>query len=134
VDEWRASGKTAPVFCEGKEFSAGGLRYWASRLRGGQGALRKRVRRGTRVARGSQEAKATETPKETLPAVGRGPQTAKVTETPKEVRLARVVRGPQAETPETPIFIEVGHTRVGVRRGFDAASLRVVLDVLGGGR
>ena len=31
-------------------------------------------------------------------------------------------------------LIEVGPARVGVRRGFDAASLCVVLDLLGGGR
>jgi hypothetical protein len=51
------------------------------------------------------------------------------------VRLARVVRraGP-AEAVETPIVIEVGSNRVGVRRGFDPAVLGAVLDVLGGGR
>jgi transposase len=134
VEEWRASGKTAREFCEGKEFSAGGLRYWSSQLRSGASPARKRVRRRPRGARGSQVAKATETPKEALPAVVRGLQMAKGTGTKKEVRLARVVRGRQAETPETPIFIEVGHARVGVRRGFDAASLRVVLELLGGGR
>lgn len=32
VSEWRASGQTAKDFCEGKEFAAGGLRYWSSRL------------------------------------------------------------------------------------------------------
>jgi hypothetical protein len=32
VEAWRASGETAPVFCKGKGFSPGGLRYWASRL------------------------------------------------------------------------------------------------------
>ena len=32
VAEWRESGQTATAFCEGKEFAAGGLRYWSSRL------------------------------------------------------------------------------------------------------
>jgi hypothetical protein len=32
VAAWRSSGQTAPAFCAGKEFSAGGLRYWSSRL------------------------------------------------------------------------------------------------------
>jgi hypothetical protein len=53
----------------------------------------------------------------------------------KAVRLARVVRGagPTAAM-ETPIVIEVGGARVGVRRGFDPAVLGAVLDVLGGER
>jgi transposase len=139
VEAWRTSGETAPDFCQGKEFSPGGLRYWASRLkRGVQGAPRKRVH-GARVARRLPMAEATEASKEVRGArVVRRPPLAEATETPKEVRLARVVRGRRmAEAPkttETPILIEVGHARVGVRRGFDAASLRVVLDILGGGR
>jgi hypothetical protein len=32
VAGWRGSGQTAPAFCKGKDFSAGGLRYWASKL------------------------------------------------------------------------------------------------------
>jgi hypothetical protein len=50
-------------------------------------------------------------------------------------RIARVVR---AATPapvhETLILIEIGHARLGVRRGFDAETLRAVLGVLGGER
>jgi hypothetical protein len=108
VEEWRGSGKTAPAFCEGKEFTAGGLRYWASRL-GGGAVGRRRVARGRRAS--------------------------KATAASKEVRLARVVRRPQrADSTETPILIEVGDGRVGVRRGFDASSLRVVLDILRGDR
>jgi hypothetical protein len=92
VEAWRASGETAPVFCKGKGFSPGGLRYWASRLGlGGQG----------------------------VPG--------------KPVRVARVVRAP-APAAETPLVIEVGSARVGVRRGFDPEALRAVLEVLGGRR
>jgi hypothetical protein len=40
---------------------------------------------------------------------------------------------PVAST-ETPILIELGTARLGVRRGFDPETLRAVLDVLGGGR
>jgi hypothetical protein len=32
VAEWRASGLASTAFCEGREFSAGGLRHWAHRL------------------------------------------------------------------------------------------------------
>ncbi len=94
VAEWRASGETAPTFCKGKDFSPGGLRYWASRLR----------KPGDGVA-------------------------------PKEVRIAQVVRTPQpAPAAETPILIEVGAVRLGLRRGFDPEVLRAVLYVLGAGR
>ena len=52
-----------------------------------------------------------------------------------EVRLARVVReAASAEPVETPILIELGAVRLGIRRGFDPATLRAVLDVLGGAR
>lgn len=32
VAAWRASGLTAPRFCEGRDFAVGTLRWWASRL------------------------------------------------------------------------------------------------------
>lgn len=42
---WRASGMTSTEFCEGKEFTAGGLRHWAHRL----GKTRKREAAKPRV-------------------------------------------------------------------------------------
>ena len=39
-----------------------------------------------------------------------------------------------APADDAAVFIELAGVRVGVRRGFDAAVLRGVLDVLGGGR
>jgi hypothetical protein len=94
VADWRASGQTSPVFCKGKGFSAGGLRYWASRL--------------DKAEQGAPKA---------------------------QVRLARVVRTDRPkEVAETPILIEFGSARLGVRRGFDPETLRAVLGVLGGGR
>jgi hypothetical protein len=49
-----------------------------------------------------------------------------------DVRIARVVRtGPDATVMDTPIVVELGHARIGIRRGFDAETLRGVLDVLG---
>jgi hypothetical protein len=45
------------------------------------------------------------------------------------------VRAPKpVQTAETPILIEVGGARLGVRRGFDPETLRAVLDLLGGRR
>jgi len=99
VEAWRGSGLSARAFCEGKEYTASGLRYWSSRLGRGQGE------RETR----SEAA-------------------------PREVRIARLVRAPVAAEAETPIVIEMGGARVGVRRGFDRGALREILDVLGGPR
>jgi len=101
VGAWRASGETAPVFCVGKDFQPGGLRYWASRLH--------------KIV-------------EPVQAVVEPVQA-------KEVRLARVVRGTRPSlAEETPIMIELGAARLGVRRGFDPDALRAVLALLGGGR
>lgn len=99
VTAWRASGLTARVFCDGKEYTANGLRYWSSRLR-----------------------------KLAVEAVGEGGTEA------EEVRMVRLVRAPTAAEDETPIVIEVGSLRVGVRRGFDREALREVLSMLGGAR
>jgi hypothetical protein len=49
VEGWRSSGLTARAFCEGKEFTASGLRHWASRL--GRVEPRRRERAQVRVAR-----------------------------------------------------------------------------------
>lgn len=43
VAEWKASGLSSPAYCAGKDFTPGGLRYWAHRLAHGDGA-RPRVR------------------------------------------------------------------------------------------
>ncbi|HTP28884.1 MAG TPA: hypothetical protein VMK12_24895 [Anaeromyxobacteraceae bacterium] len=45
VAEWRSSGLSARAYCEGKDFTQGGLRYWAYSLEG-----RPRTR-GIRIAR-----------------------------------------------------------------------------------
>jgi hypothetical protein len=118
VAAWRASGQTAPKFCEGKDFKPGGLRYWASQLRKGKDAA---PTKDERVAR--------------VPPAAQRPAAAKEAAPPEPVRLARVVRAARPESaPETAIVLEVGAARLAVRRGFDRDVLRAVLDVLGGGR
>src|SRR5260221_725918 len=42
VEAWRHSGTSAGVFCKDKEFTASGLRYWASRLRRAEAAQPKK--------------------------------------------------------------------------------------------
>jgi hypothetical protein len=92
VDGWRRSGLSATAYSKGKDFTAGGLRYWASRLG------RVEHERG-----------------------GKGP-----------VRLARLVRTDAGADLDTPIVLEVGGVRVGVRRGFDRDTLRSLLEIVGG--
>jgi hypothetical protein len=51
VREWKASGKTAKDFVEGRDFKASTLVHWASCLRRGNGAAARQGRRepdGTR--------------------------------------------------------------------------------------
>jgi hypothetical protein len=50
----------------------------------------------------------------------------------REVRIAKVTPRAEPTEAESPIVIEVGGVRVGVRRGFDRAALRDVLGLLGG--
>ena len=49
VSAWRSSGMTSVEFCEGKEFTAGGLRHWAYRLR--QTRPRKQAALAVRIAK-----------------------------------------------------------------------------------
>ena len=54
VAAWRASGLTARMFCEGKGYTANGLRCWSSRLRKLQsevGAQKEAAPKGVRIAR-----------------------------------------------------------------------------------
>ena len=51
VSDWRSSGLTSTAYCEGKPFTAGGLRHWAHRLgRGRQEGASVRVARVVRVS------------------------------------------------------------------------------------
>lgn len=47
VAEWKASGLTSTKYCEGRDFTPGGLRHWAYRLRKGATAKSALVRRPT---------------------------------------------------------------------------------------
>jgi hypothetical protein len=109
VSGWRESGLTSEKFCEGRDFSANGLRHWAYKL----GRTKRRRRK-------------------------------------PEVQIARVVRVPAAVSPvpekrtttttsitapvDATLTVEIDGARVAVRPGFDRATLRALLDVLGGAR
>lgn len=51
VEEWRASGLTSPKFCAGRDFTAGGLRHWAHRLRRMEEVRARQAREPVRLAR-----------------------------------------------------------------------------------
>ena len=50
VSEWRSSGVSARAYCEGKEFTEGGLRYWAYKLDGRPRTRRIRIAKVVRAA------------------------------------------------------------------------------------
>ncbi|MBI5548691.1 MAG: hypothetical protein HY901_32820 [Deltaproteobacteria bacterium] len=101
VDEWRASGLTSEKYCEGKSFTAGGLRNWAFKL----GKVKKRAPRPTvRLAR-----------------VLRSP--------PRPAEEWRP--GASSCTSEgAMLFLECGRVRMAIRPGFDRVTLATVLELL----
>ena len=113
VAAWRSSGLSSTEFCAGRAYSAGGLRHWAHLL-------------SKRVA---------------------PPATATTATSPPAVHLVRVERAddaarsstvPTALRADSTLTIELGAARVAVPAGFDAVTLRAVLDALaatsGGGQ
>ena len=49
VAEWKASGLSSPAFCDGKDFTPGGLRHMAHRLGVGRRGRRVRIAQVVRV-------------------------------------------------------------------------------------
>jgi hypothetical protein len=107
VAAWRASGQTSTEFCEGREFTPGGLRHWAHRL-GKTRAYRRR--------------------KPQVEVAGRV-RLARVERIPAEERSASVYG---ADICTSSLTVELGSARVTVPTGFDQATLAAVLDVLSG--
>ncbi|MGI8496844.1 MAG: IS66 family insertion sequence element accessory protein TnpA [Gemmatimonadaceae bacterium] len=105
VAGWRESGLTSEKFCEGREFSADGLRHWAHKL--GQTKPRRPKRK----------------PKIAIARVVTAPATAP-TKPPASAR----------EAVDRSIAIELEGARIVVRPGFDRATLAALIDVLGGAR
>jgi|HubBroStandDraft_1064217.scaffolds.fasta_scaffold24673_4 transposase len=114
VEAWRASGLTAPEFCQGKDITPGGLRQWAYRLRkteaGDTEPSPRPVLRLVRLVR------APAVPKE--PA--RSLSAPAPTPTPQQV----------LHSPDSSLILEVRGARIGIAPGFDPATLATVLQVL----
>jgi transposase len=105
IAEWRASGLTSPVFCKGRPFTPGGLRYWASVL--GREERREAAASAIRLGR-----------------VLRRPAPA------PEAAASPAARETPAAVPATDLMVECGAVRVAVRPGFDRATFAAVLDVI----
>lgn len=117
VRAWRESGLSAKDYCPGKDFSAGALLSWSSRL--------------------GRAGKIAPSPS------GRKSKTSAAT---PSVRFARVVASAMRSTSPVPtsapaapskphpssMTITVGTTRIEVAPGFDPSMLRAVVDALGG--
>lgn len=120
VAEWKASGLTSTKYCEGRDFTPGGLRHWAYRLR-------MTVARTTAPGRASSPAPRRAYRQE------KGAKTALVRQpTVQVLRVERVAMVKAANRgPTAPLLrITLGAAKLAVPGGFDGATLRTVLDVL----
>jgi hypothetical protein len=111
VKDWKASGQTAKVFAQGRDFKPSTLTYWAHRLRQLVGAA-------------------------AVPEIS-GLPSMRSTSTPR-VRMVRVrpasrpsASMARAGTSGAAIVIAVGAARIEVRSGFDRALLTEVVEALG---
>ena len=105
VAEWRASGLTSTVFCEGRDFNAGGLRNWAYILK----------RRGAATVAATDEAR-------------RSVRMVRVETAKVAATTATTIPAPPKST--ATLTIELGAARMVVQAGFDCSTLRTVLEVL----
>jgi len=106
VRDWRASGKSAELFAEGKQFEASTLRYWASRLK-------------VAAERASSNSAEAAPLAQTSVAMAR-------------VSRRREPRAPQRGFGDAGIAIAIGGATIRVQHGFDPKLLREVVAALGG--
>ena len=102
---WKSSGLTSEKYCEGKPFTAGGLRHWARCLR--QTKAREPQALTVRIAKVVPRALVDDGSAVSVPLAPLG----------------------SARSPES-LYVEVGALRVAVRPGFDRVALAAVIDVL----
>jgi hypothetical protein len=104
VADWKSSGQTSIAFCEGKPYTAGGLRSSAHLLR-----------------------QAEQKSREAAPAVRLG----RVVRRPAAATAPREPTAAAVEEREA-VVIECGSLRVAVRPGFDRETLGTVLELIAG--
>lgn len=108
IEEWRRSGKTAPEFAAGKPYTSSTLIWAASQLRRRSNGEAKR-----RAARGVSD---------------------RVVSASDKVSMVRVVRRSLRADVVPEVVVDVAGARILVRRGFDSALLRDVVQALREGR
>ncbi|MFO0695054.1 MAG: hypothetical protein U0230_15955 [Polyangiales bacterium] len=113
VAAWRASGKTSEDYCSDKDFTAGALRHWSSRLKRVRGAELDAAIEGAPALRLARVVRRRRRPAG-APAARRQEATSG--------------REPDAALPT--IEVSLGDVRVVVRDGFRRATLLEVLTVL----
>jgi len=106
VSEWRSSGLTSTAYCEGKPFTAGGLRYWAHQLSRGPQAGEASVRMA-RVVR----VPSSRPPSRESSALARGPEVLVV-----ELGAARVAVRPGFDRETLAAVLEVLASHASVTR------------------
>lgn len=122
VEQWRAGGKSAEEYAQGRGFEASTLRYWASRLK-------------------------TKPPQGTIPPTSSvvAAETSAEPTRRDALRIVRIrrskvsvpteaVRPRPANLANAAVWIAIGAARIEVRRGFDRGLLLDVVDALGGRR
>ena len=121
VAEWKASGLTSTKYCEGRDFTPGGLRHWAYRLRmtaaraGAPGrAAAPAPRRADRQEKGAAKTELVRQPRVQV----------------LRVERVAVVKAADRALTAPPLRITLGAAKLAVPAGFDGATLRTVLDVL----
>ena len=107
VQAWKASGRSAAEFCQGKSFAEGTLRWWGSRLK--------------RLADEEAEAEAADT--------ARGPAEVRLA---RVVRSPGQAVADEHRAGEVVVIESVRHAmRIAVSRGTDRETLAMVVEVLG---
>jgi transposase len=107
VQAWRASGRSAAEFCQGKSFAEGTLRWWVSRLK--------------RLADEEAEAGAPDTA-----------EGAAEVRLARVVRSPGQAVSDERSTGEVVVIESVRHAmRIAVSRGTDRETLAMVVEVLG---
>jgi transposase len=101
IEEWRASGLTSDRFCEGRDFTANGLRNWACRL-----GMTKRRQRKPKV------------------------RFARVVRVRAAASVATKISAGTLGDVDSGLAVEFGGARVVVRAGFDRRTLAALLEVL----
>jgi hypothetical protein len=122
VAAWRKSGLTSEEFSKGREFTAGGLRYWAHQL---HKEPEKRRQRGKPA---KAKSAAEPTPVRLVRLVRQPASHEAGPQRPANTRARRLTEAPRPEP--AALTLEVGTVRISVPPAFDRETLAAVLAVL----